>query len=112
MKTIKQATDGFLAGVPAIVLTYHSAKAETIQYRDKQTHQAAKFNSLRHTCLTDGGAVIWQERVPDEFKADSYVSPYKRGDKILVSVTSLQNQNGVTTISGAGEALSDAKQGA
>ena len=103
----KSAVDGFLKGVPAIVLTYHSAKAETVNYRDKVTHQAAQFKSLRHTCLTDDGAVVWQERVPDNFNAETYQSPYKKGQRILVKITSLQSSQGVMTISGAGDLLSE-----
>lgn len=105
MKTQAQAVEAFLKGAMIMVLEYRGMKAETITYRDKQTKQAAEFHSLRHTCLTDTGAVVWQERTPVDFKPEKYVSPYKKGDSVLVTVTSMQTNNGVTVISGSGEVL-------
>jgi len=98
-------TANILNGDLLMVVTYHAAKAEEVTYRSKTTKQVEKFSSLRHSCLTATGIAVWSERLPDGFDVAKYKSPYKSGDRLVIKVTSMQNSQGVVTISGTGELL-------
>jgi hypothetical protein len=92
----KVLADGFLG----FVAEYRNSKAEAINYTDKMSGRAATLKTLRHGLEVNGEAVAFNERVPDSFKIEDYKAPFAKGQKVLVTLTSLQNDKGVIRASG------------
>lgn len=92
-------------GYLGFIAEYRGSKAETINYMDKKSGKAASMNTLRHNLELGETAIAFNERVDDAFKVTEYKQPYKKGQKVLVFLTSLQNDKGVTRASGRIEAL-------
>jgi len=82
-------------------------KKEVVPYRDRQSGQAATFNKLEFQVLTPNGTVFVQPdtRKMAGFKMETYVSPFKEMQKVVVVIDKLDTQKGITTIAGTIEAL-------
>jgi len=81
---------------------YLLSKAETIKYRDKTTKQAATMDKLSHSLLTGQGVVFVEEdtRSIAAFNPETYKSPFKESDQVVVLVSSVKQEMGITTIRG------------
>lgn len=82
------------------IAEYRSSKAEEIKYTEKATGRQAIMKTLRHNLELGDVAVAFNERVEDSFNVADYKPPYQKGQKVLVSLTSLQNDKGVVRAAG------------
>lgn len=99
--TQEQALALFVSGAPVLQCAYMGSKAETISWRDKSSGKSMSAPILRHTCLLDGQALSVTERVDEKtFTPESYRSPFKQGQKVLVRFTEFLQQRGLLTARG------------
>jgi len=80
---------------------------EVIAYRDPKTKEPATFNKVQFTVLGANGVVFVQpdtRRMPG-FKMETFVSPFKIGQPVVVDVERITVERGVTTIQGMVEPL-------
>lgn len=96
----KDAIALFLAGKPVAMGEYRSSEAETIQYRDRETGRAASFPQLRHIVELGNKSVVVSERVGDGFNSAEYKSPFRKGQRVVVEITSLEVQRGMISVRG------------
>jgi len=80
---------------------YLMSRSETIKY--SKNGKADQFDKLTHTVLTTEGAVSVDEdtRKLPGFSAETYKSPFKKGQTVAIVVTSKTSLKGVVTIRGA-----------
>lgn len=96
-EALKQIELGkFLGGIAE----YRSSTAETVKYQDKKTGRMAEMALLRHNVEVGDVAVAINERTTDDFKADTYKSPYKKGQKVLVCLQSMETDKGLVRARG------------
>lgn len=86
----------FLGGIAE----YRSSVAETIKYQDKKTGRMQEMAMLRHNIEVGDVAVAINERTADDFKAADYKSPYKKGQKVLVCLQSMETDKGLVRARG------------
>jgi len=101
----KEAIKRFMDGQPVLMVEYRGYKAETITWRDKDTKQSVSAPILRHNVegvSENGSAVPYgvSKRVEDNFVVSSYVSPFKRGEKVVLVFTAMMTERGNITFSG------------
>lgn len=104
-KTIDQAVSEWKAGNLIALVEYRSSKAEPITWSDRETGRAMKAVTLTHVVENDKTSMIVSERVPETFDYANYVPPFKKGEKVLVQITSVARAKGVTTLYGTLEPL-------
>lgn len=97
----KLETGAFLGGIAE----YRSSCAETIKYQDKKTGRMAEMAMLRHNIEVGDVAVAINERTTDDFKADAYKSPFKKGQKVLVCLQSMETDKGLVRARGTLHAI-------
>jgi hypothetical protein len=95
-----------MAGSCLFVGEWRGAKPETVKYVSKKTGQPAQFGKLTHVVETGEGATFASvdvtEMVPDGVDPAAHPVPFKRGDRILVSVKSLEDDFGSKTVTCSG----------
>jgi len=79
---------------------YRGTKAETVNYRDKQTGNRASFSSINHVVETGDQTVTVQERLPDGADIKAVKPPFKKGQKVLVQVESIERVSGFIRATG------------
>jgi len=79
------------------------SKAERINYRDKKTGQSATMDKLTHTVFSpDGVKFVEQDtRAIPGFNPEGYRSPIKENQPVIVIVSAVKQDMGITTIRGA-----------
>jgi len=100
---LNQVIDKFNAGNLLLRGRFLLSKAEKINYRDKTTKQAAVMDKLSHTILTGNGVVFVEEdtrNIPG-FNPETYRNDYKENQQVVVVVSSVKQEMGITTIRGA-----------
>jgi len=107
MKT-SELTQRLLRGGCFIVGEYRVAKAETITYRDKITGKSAQFASIGHHIETGNEAVTVQERVPDGADISKFTPPHKKGQQVVVTVSTLERVGGFLRATGSIEPVEGA----
>ena len=98
---LKQLAEGRLS----FIGEYRGSKAEEIRYTDKATGRAATLMTLRHTIEIGADAIAYNERTAEGFKPAEYVSPFKKGAKVLCHLTKLAQDKGVLRAEGRLEAI-------
>lgn len=99
--TLENATKQFTAGKPVILAEYRSSKADRIRWRDKESKQTVEAPILRHNLeAEDGTPYAVNERVDDKFDETTYVSPFAKGDKVLLTFTALEMMRGAMSFQG------------
>jgi hypothetical protein len=85
---------------------WRGAKPETVKYISKKTGQPAQFGKLTHVVETGEGATFASidvtEMVPDGTDPAVHPLPFKRGDKIMVAVKTLEDDFGSKTVVSSG----------
>jgi hypothetical protein len=99
---LKQIEQGLLM---ALVCEYRSGKAETIRWTDKQTRAKMEAPAITHGVEVGPTQIRVQERTPDGFDVAKYVSPFKRGELVLLHVESIERDSGNISARGTIEAL-------
>jgi len=102
---LAQAIEQWQQGARLLFGEYRSSKAETINYRDKETRQMTQLKMLRHVVEVGSDSVMVGERVPDNFNPAEYKSPFTRGQKVVVHIDSLLIEKGVPTCRGRVEQI-------
>jgi len=104
-----EVTQYLYGGFPIMVAEYLMSKAERIEYRDKTTKQPAVMDKLAHTVLTEQGAINVEQdtRKLPAFEPSKYVSPFKRGQKLCILISSVQVSLGVITVRGVAHPIED-----
>jgi len=105
--TTTQAVEKFKNGERVIIGEYRHGKAETINYRDRETGKAATFTAVRHTVEIGNDAFIVSERVPDGFDTAKWTPPAAKGQRVLLSFTGFQVRGGIGTFYGTVQTLAD-----
>lgn len=99
---LKQIENGkFLGGLAE----YRSSNAEIIKYQDKKTGRMAEMAMLRHNIEVGDVAVAINERTEDGFKVETYKPPYKKGQKVLVVLQSMETDKGLIRARGTLHAI-------
>lgn len=80
---------------------YRSAKAETVNYRDKVSGKAAKFASHLHVVETGDDSVTFQERVEEGVDTSTLKPRFAKGQKVLVRVETLERVQGFLRATGS-----------
>jgi len=88
---------------------YLMSRPERIEYRDKSTKLPASMDKLGHTILTEHGAITVEQdtRKLVGFDVGKYVSPFKKGQRVCVVVSSMVNNLGVITLRGVPHPVED-----
>jgi len=104
--TKKQAVEAFERGEPVLLLEYRSSRAETIRWRDEHTRTVLTAPMLTHTVENEKQAMFVAEQIDEKsFDPLAYKSPFQKGQKFVVFVSSMQVAKGVTSIRGRLEAV-------
>jgi hypothetical protein len=90
-------------GVRIIVAEFRSAKVENIAWSDKSTGRAMHATIQRAVLESGGDSVSLSIRVPDGEKPADL--PYKKGQTVLVHLSSLVLNRGMLSATGSLEAL-------
>lgn len=98
--TNKELMEQIMAGKPLVVVEYRSSKAENIKWRDKETQKTLTGVFLRHTVEAGEVSVAVNERTGEDFKADGYKAPFKKGEKCVLVFTDYQTVKGATSARG------------
>jgi hypothetical protein len=108
MKTA-DVTKKFLAGGGVMaVAEYRMGSVDVINYRDKKTGVARSANVIKTTLEMGDKSLNLTEFVRDEkFTVESWKPPYKKGTRVLVELTSLQESKGILTGDGVVHPLED-----
>jgi len=91
----------FNAGKILTVATFLHFKKEVVAYRGKDG-KPATFDKIEFAVLTANGIVFVQpdtRRIPG-FEMETYKCPFKPNDKVVVEITSMAVDKGITTIGG------------
>lgn len=99
------------SGQPVMVGNVMLSQAERIKWRDKTSGAAKEAPILRHTVMTNKGAVSVSERVDDSFDEKTYVSPWKRDQRVVVALTEYMSIKGNITARGVIHPLDDVPSG-
>jgi len=75
----------------ALVEYRNFLEARNIEYRDKKTGQARTFPSVKHGVELGGAQASFEEVVERGADVTKYVSPYKKGQTVLVEITGYQS---------------------
>jgi len=104
-----QVTEALNGGFPLMVAEYLMSKPERIEYRDKTTKQPATMDKLSHSVMTEQGVLTVEQdtRKIRDFDPAKYVSPFKRGQRLCILISSLQVQLGVITVRGTPHVIED-----
>lgn len=106
-----EAIARFEAGESVMVVEYRVSKADKISWRDKAgSGKVLEAETLRHTVETPSGAFAVDERLPDkvtgaERLAELQKGGLTKGKKVLLVLTQLITQKGVTSARGSIELL-------
>lgn len=93
-------TNAMLAGAFLIVAEYRSGAAEVINWRDKDTGRALSATVLRHVIEVGQHSVTVNERVPEGAKVEDIKFPAKKGDKVLLHLSSMETTKGMISVRG------------
>lgn len=104
--TQKEAVEAFLSGKRVAVVEYRSSKAETINWRDKESNKALTAVFLRHNVEMDDITATVNERTAEGFKPEAYKAPFTKGQKCVLVFSDLTTVKGVTTSRGVLHPLS------
>lgn len=94
-----------LAGNIIVAGEYRHSKAETINWRDKQTGRAMSGVVLRHTIEMGSETVAVSERVPDGVKEGDIRWPWVKGQRVVLHLEELSRKLGLLSARGRLEAL-------
>jgi hypothetical protein len=97
---MEQAIDLFKKGQQVLLVEYRGSVAETIAWRDRDTQKRMEADILRHNVETVAGPIVVNERMGEGFNASTYVSPYKKGQQVLLHFTDMATSKGVTSARG------------
>jgi len=70
------------------------------KWRDKGSGAMMEAEMLTHTVESGSESIAVNERQPDGWKAESYVCPFKKGQKVLLWIESMMTQKGLTSSRG------------
>lgn len=98
MKTLQER---WKEGEPILLAEYRTSNAETIKWTDKTSGRAREAGVLRHTVETGKASIIVEERTADDFRPETYVPAFKKGQRVAVLVLSLTVDKGRITIRGS-----------
>jgi len=106
---MKQAelTAAFNAGKIITVARFLHFKKEVIPYRSRVDGKAATFNKVQYTVMTANGVVFVEpdtRQIPG-FNMETFKCPFVDNEKIVVEITGMSTEKGVTTITGNVEKL-------
>lgn len=91
-------------GAPLLVVEYRSSKAEIISF--VKEGKPSSFPKLTHACELGGQPVVVTERVNDAaFTPDKYIPPFKRGQQVILALSAMHTEKGVTVASGTLQAI-------
>lgn len=97
-----QILEQIKAGKILFIGKFLHMKKEKVAYRDRETKQSASFDKLEFSLLGANGVVFVQpdtRKIPG-FKIETYESPFKAGQEVVVEVEKMQVERGQTTIAG------------
>lgn len=86
------------AGKCVIQGEWLTSKPETINYNNAKTGKASSFSRISHTLLIGNEAVKVAQPVLDGVNPESVVVPFKRGDRVVVEVDSMEIAKGNRSI--------------
>ena len=92
--------------VPVMVGEYYAAKVNSGSRRDEETGKSEDWASVGHTILFADQSIVVSQRLDSPAAAAVFVSPFKRGDRVVVLVEMLKREKGVTKIYGKLESIS------
>jgi len=98
--TEQQVVKQFLMGLPVMVVEYRSSRIDPIQWRDKATGQRREAVLLKHTVEAGDRSFVVNERMPDDWDATKYVSPNKKGQRMVLEFTDFKTERGRSEASG------------
>jgi len=93
------------SGKVCVPVEYVSGMAEKIQWRDEATGKRLEAPVVKHNVIAGQDIMVVNERVPDEYKVESFVSQFKRGQRCLLTIQSLSVMRGVVMVRGTLQAL-------
>jgi len=97
----------FNAGKILVVGQFAHFKKEKVAYRNKVSGAAAVFDKLEYAVLTANGIVFVQpdtRKIPG-FDYDKFESPFKPNQKVVIEISSMIVEKGITVIGGTISAL-------
>lgn len=100
MSPLDKAAETWKQGAIILCVEYRSSFAETINWRDKATGRATSAPILRHTVEAGNTSIAVVERVPDNFNVETYNAPFKKGEIVLLHLSELNSERGVTKARG------------
>jgi len=88
------------SGIPVIRVEYRASQAREIKLRDSTSGKTLSANILTHTVENAYGAIRISERQDENFRPETYKSPWKKGQMVYVLIASMQEQKGLLSIQG------------
>ena len=104
---IKDAVAAFLAGDLIMVAEYRNHRAEQLHWRDKESGRQMEGPANNHGVEVGSVQVRVSERLPDGADVTKVVSPFKKGQRVLLRVTDLARVKGNMVAKGTLEPLDE-----
>jgi hypothetical protein len=90
-----------------MIAEFVASKPEHIEWQDSETGKMREAEMLRHNVVSGDEVFAVNERTKADFVATKYVSPFKRGQKVVIVITSLSRIKGMTKYGGELHAFVD-----
>lgn len=108
--TKEQVAEKALQGVPVVVAEYRAGKTDKITYRASKGPQAGSMvtrDTVKHSIEMGDVQVMVTEWLPDGKKPEDVVIPYKKGQRVVVTLETLEPDKGFFRAGGKIEALEE-----
>jgi len=90
----------FESGERVFIGEFRNHKIDHVTWRDQSSGRTMTGDFLKHSVESGSDSLLVSERTPVDFDPSKYVCPFKKGQKVLVSLTSLTQSKGVFSASG------------
>ncbi len=95
-----------MSGQIVLVGEWRGAKADQVKYIDKKTGAPKSFGKVTHVLEVGENktfeSVSVTEMLPDSIDPEKYVLPFRRGERVMVAVKSVENDFGKRDVSALG----------
>lgn len=106
--TDKQVIEAMMSGSRIFVGEFRATKTDHITWRDKDSGRRLEADLIRHTVECGADTIMVNERLPDGQDITKMSWPFKKGDRVVVHVESMEVNKGFTQVRGRLERIDKA----